>query len=279
MTGRRFFCNALAGGSDYNIVVNSDMTVSCNCQDYDGSGRIGDLSKSSLESIFNGLIAKDFRRTLAKGKLPTLTCSRCSELRWIDRKDAQYRKKQNKIPKGLMVENIVLCNLNCIGCQRETVLRIRDKKNLDIDDIRKIALILYDNQVETVSYFNLGEPFLHSNIHDELKILVDYNPDLKIVTSTNGTLMDTDKKREAALLLDTIYFSIFGTSDPILQKYQKYGNFSKAYSNLKAFVEYRNNKGMQKPVIEWKYVLFNWNDKYEMIFKVPRQTTGVQGLI
>src|SRR5471030_2386752 len=45
ITGQKFYCSALAGDSEYNITINSDLTVSCNCQDYDGSGHLGDLRK------------------------------------------------------------------------------------------------------------------------------------------------------------------------------------------------------------------------------------------
>jgi len=43
LRGQRFACRALAGESDYNLTINCDETVSCNCQDYNGSGHIGDL--------------------------------------------------------------------------------------------------------------------------------------------------------------------------------------------------------------------------------------------
>ena len=58
ITGRKYYCHALAGESEYNITINSDLTVSCNCQDYDGSGHLGDLRKNSFEEVFFGPVAK-----------------------------------------------------------------------------------------------------------------------------------------------------------------------------------------------------------------------------
>ena len=50
--GRKVFtCGVLNGTSTYNLAVNSDMTVSCNCQDFDGSGKLGDLTEKSLKMI------------------------------------------------------------------------------------------------------------------------------------------------------------------------------------------------------------------------------------
>jgi hypothetical protein len=76
LKGQRFYCSALAGESDYNITVNCDLTVSCSCQDYDGSGHIGDLNKNSFQEVFFSPTANRFRAELAKGKLPIMTCTR-----------------------------------------------------------------------------------------------------------------------------------------------------------------------------------------------------------
>src|SRR5689334_3344202 len=67
-----FYCAALQGQSDYNITINSDLTVSCNCQDYNGSGHIGDLNQHSFQEVFFGPVAQNFRGALAKGRLPIL---------------------------------------------------------------------------------------------------------------------------------------------------------------------------------------------------------------
>src|SRR5258707_10069771 len=81
LKGQRFYCAALAGESDYNITVNCDLTVSCSCQDYDGSGHIGDLNKNSFQEVFFSPAAQHLRTELAKGKMPILTCARCGDLR------------------------------------------------------------------------------------------------------------------------------------------------------------------------------------------------------
>jgi len=267
LTNKRFYCDVLTGKSDYNLVINSDMTISCNCQDYYGTGHIGDLRINKLSEIYNGSIAKEFRKKLAKGILPILTCSRCSGLKWINTKKAHYFENNYSLPKFLQIENTVQCNLNCLACERDNLLKTRKNQNLNMVDIEKIALLLKEYSLEAICYFNLGEPFLSSNIHDELKILRKHNPKLHIGLSTNGILIDTDEKREAALLLDQISFSIHGYNNITLTKYQINGDFDKAYKNLIELVKYRDNKGLDKPIICWRYILFSWNDKKKMILK------------
>lgn len=264
INGKSFYCAALKGDSNYNICVNSDMTVSCNCQDYDGSGIIGDLKKGGLKEIFSGQRAKFFRENLASGRLPILTCSRCSDLRLIENNKADKMKSDYKVPRrGIMVENTVSCNLNCLACDRNAVQKIRKKISLNLDDVEKISVEIFKNKIESVSFFNLGEPFLSNNILKELEILKGKNPNLFICLSTNGVLVDTEVKRKAIKYIDLIEFSIDGTNNKMLRKYQKRGNFDLAYKNMTSLVEYRNRLDLKKTIIEWKYVLFNWNDKKE----------------
>jgi pyruvate-formate lyase-activating enzyme len=261
-----FFCNALSGNSDYNISINSDMTVSCNCQDFSGSGYIGDLSKQNFNEIFSGNIAGDFRRQLSSGKIPILNCIQCSELRRTDKSKASLHVTDFHLPsKGIMLENTICCNLQCLACPRKTVLATRTKQSLSLEDIQTIARLIRDNKIETLYLFKLGEPFISSNINHEITILRESNPKLQIVVSTNGILLNSKEKMETALKLDLIYFSIDGISDALVQKYQKNGSFIKAYENMKKLVHLKTSLNLTKPVIEWKYVLFNWNDQPEMI--------------
>src|SRR5271154_5676913 len=105
VTGQKYYCNALAGEAEYSITINSDLTVSCNCQDYDGTGHIGDLKKNTFEEIFNGPVAEKFRSELAQGKMPIPTCVRCHLLR-LPSKDAVPPKP--RLPyKGVLLENTV----------------------------------------------------------------------------------------------------------------------------------------------------------------------------
>src|SRR5271169_5995808 len=58
LKGQRFYCRSLGGESEYNMTINCDLTVSCNCQDYNGSGHIGDLNKNSFKEVFFGPVAR-----------------------------------------------------------------------------------------------------------------------------------------------------------------------------------------------------------------------------
>jgi len=292
LRGQRFYCAALAGESDYNITVNCDSTVSCTCQDYDGSGHIGDLNKNSFQEVFFGPKAQDFRTQMARGKLPIMTCTRCSDLRRISKSqvkpflvnknggangasaaktagnglqnDAEvplYAGPAPRLPyRGMLLENTVHCNIDCIGCDRQSAARIRITKQMDLNQLSRMADLVQELGLEQLFYLNLGEPFLSPNIGQELPILRKKNPDCRIVISTNGIVLNTDAKREAAMYASHIFFSIAGIDEAMLKKYEHHGSYEKAYGNMKAMVDYRNARGLSKPLLEWKYLLFNWND-------------------
>jgi uncharacterized Fe-S cluster-containing radical SAM superfamily protein len=303
LRGQRFYCSALAGESEYNTTINCDLTVSCNCQDYNGSGRIGDLNKNSFQEIFFGSQAQHLRSELAKGKLPIMTCARCGDLKRVPKSQVKvsglpgregsgkgaakpgrnngpsvtpqgnngseaqlFAGPEPRLPyRGMLLENTVRCNIDCIGCDRQSAARIRTTAQMDLAKLSRMADLVQELGLQQLFYLNLGEPFLSPNIGQELPLLRRKNPDCRIVISTNGIVLNSDAKREAALSASHLLFSIAGISDEMLKKYEHHGSFEKAYGNMKALVEYRNARGLSQPLIEWKYLLFNWNDRRRTI--------------
>jgi len=293
LRGQRFYCSALAGQSEYNITVNCDLTVSCNCQDYNGSGHMGDLNKNSFQEVFFGEKAQHLRSELAKGRLPILTCARCGDLKRVPKSEVKVGKvpagraistnvsgtvggqdaghqlfagPEPRLPyRGMLLENTVRCNIDCLGCDRQSAARIRTSQQMDMAKLSQMADLVHELGLQQLFYLNLGEPFLSPNIGEELPLLRRKNPTCRIVISTNGIILNSDAKREAAMHASHLYFSIAGIDDPMLKKYEHYGNFEKAYGNMKALVEYRNARGLKEPGIEWKYLLFNWNDRRKTI--------------
>jgi hypothetical protein len=130
-SGRGYYCSALTGESDYNLTINSDLTVSCNCQDYDGSGHLGDLHKNTFEEVFFGPVAQKFQDELVSGKIPIPTCTRCGDFKRL----AAGHKSPPKahLPnRGILLENTVRCNVDCIGCAREGAANLRVNRQVQM---------------------------------------------------------------------------------------------------------------------------------------------------
>lgn len=276
ISGRGYYCAALQGQSEYSITIGSDLIVSCNCQDYEGIGRIGDLHKNTFEEIFSGPVAQRLRDALAKGKMPIPTCARCGELRRLASRLAGM--PEVRLPhRGMLLENTVRCNVDCTGCARENAAGIRVNRQLQMPmaEMEKMADLVQRLKLQQLFYLNLGEPFLSPTIGQELPMLRQKNPDCRIVTSTNGILLNTDAKREAALNFSHIFFSVHGINDEMSEKYMHRGSFTKAYAAMKEMVAYRNARGLRQPILEWKYLLFNWNDHpktIERALEMARET-------
>ena len=267
LRSKAFFCNSLAGNSDINLCVNSDLTVSCTCHDIDASGHIGDLREQSVEQILDGPTARRFREMLAEGRLPTPLCTRCCDLRMINRNQAAKLVDMYHTPDFMMVENTSACNLRCLSCPREKIRQIRSKVSMSLDEVRRVAIELNAAGVKRIAYLNQGEPFLSKNIRRELEILREVNPSFWINTSTNGQYIDSDDKREAALLMDRIHISLDGVDQRMVNRYQRGLDFEAVYHNMKALVEYRDARGRRSPTIIWKYLLFRWTESRRHVLR------------
>ena len=267
LTGKAFRCAALAGDSQMNVCVNADLTVSCNCHDVDGSGLIGDLNRESLADCFSGPVAAGYRLQLAEGRLPIPNCARRCDLRMVSQDEARRRADEFHLPRFIMVENTVACNLRCTSCPRTTIRQLRRKASMSLEDVTRVAHELKTAGIKTVAYLNLGEPFLSKKLRRELEIIRQLNPGIRIYTSTNGVVVDSDEKREAALMFDEVQFSVDGITQEMVARYQRGSDFEKAFRNMKALVDYRDAGGLGRPKITWKYLLFRWNDRREHVKK------------
>jgi len=265
LANKKFACRVLNGDSLSNLTIHCDLTVSCNCNDRFGFGRMGSLENQGLREIFFGERANYFRKKIASGKFPIVNCSQCSDLIFIDKKNVKKSIDYSKFPEALMIENTANCNLSCLWCDRERIFSLRKKRFISLEEIKKISVELKTNKIKLIHYFAEGEPFLSDNIRDELEIIKKDNPEIRIVTSTNGTLINMQDKIEAALLLNRIVFSIDGSNQDSYQKYRKGGSFYQAYNNMKNLVVLRNRLKKTEPKIIWKYILFKWNDSKKNI--------------
>lgn len=271
MRSQRFWCASLAGIADHSLSVLCDMTVACCVESYISNTWIGNLSDQTLEECLNGSLAQRLKHSLAQGHLPLLSCVVCRSLCHCSSGEAERHEKEHGMPRrDLLVENTVLCNIDCQDCPRLQAINLRKKTTISDDDMEKISHEASRLGIEQISFLAEGEPFLPKNVLDQIKVLRQHNPMARIITSTNGTMLDSEEKREAALFLDEVMFSIHGCTEESVARYQRKGSFKRAYNNMKDLVAFRNARGPAGPIIEWKYVLFNWNDRKEMIIKAVR---------
>ena len=70
--------------------------------------------------------------------------------------------------------------------------------------------------------------------------------------------------------LDEITFSVDGPDQDTYVRYRKGGDFNKVMGIMSKFVEERNKHGREIPFINWRYIIFKWNDSKIKMSKTKR---------
>jgi len=153
------------------------------------------------------------------------------------------------------------------GCIRPWALATRTQPQLSLAQLETVCETLARLGMRRLYYLNRGEPFLSPAIHEEMLLLRNRCPDLYVHTASNGLHLDSDSKRQAALLMDEVEISIDGIDNDTVTRYQRGGSFDRSYNNMRELVSARKAAPGRNPIIEWKYLLFNWNDHPRMLEK------------
>lgn len=264
----RFTCDWI-----FNIlVVLSDGKVVCGCADPRGERPLGSLAESSLLDIWRSPKVKEIRRGLNEGYAPF--CLDCGLKRALP--------EGASVPQGpvdleglprIFLEPTVCCNLSCFEavCSKESgIVATRSRPFFPLDGFQKIADEVGPGLVR-LDFFNYGEPFVHPQAVDMIEYLKARYPRVYLYVSTNGLLLDEAKmKRLVAAGLDEITFSVDGPDQATYEKYRRGGDFAKVVEIMRTFVRLRNEGGREVPFVNWRYILFNWNDRRRRMAEAVR---------
>ena len=191
-------------------------------------------------------------RASARGGCYRITTAQIGQI-WVRRSIAATHRLSGDL---LLAGKIASGKLNDVHVE----VALDERGAGDAQQRGEIADLAAQLQMEQIFYLDLGEPFLSPRVTQELPLLRAKNPNARIVISTNGVLLNTDAKREAALNVSQILFSVHGISNEMCRKYMHRADFDKAFEAMRAMVKYRDARGAKKPILEWKYLYFNWND-------------------
>ena len=265
-----------------SIEVHANGNIVCWCADVNGEHVYGNAFTDRIADIWHGDAYKEMRNWMLNSK-PDTWCpaiNRHCALRNVVATDeltrSPYRIRYLKLEPG------TYCNLECpvcpveVGFKQDKHLReTRAQKFLPVETMIDVVDQLPD--LEMIEYFDYGEPFMHKDTARFLRAVRKMRPNVKIVTSTNGTVMTPALIKAIARegLMDRVVFSIDGATPESYKKYRIGGSFDKAFGKMKALVEecraagtWRqyadyNTKGIVQ--ITWQYIIFEWNDSDEEI--------------
>ena len=248
------------------LVLTCDGRVVCGCADPYAQRVLGDARTQTVGSIWAGKAVRQLRQDLNGGaskfcgdcplKLP-LEADETAPTRAVD---------AGTLPSRLYIECTAACNISCFDacCAPETgITRTRQAGMLDFNLFVRVVEESGPS-LARIDFFNYGETFLHKRAVEMCEYIKRRFPHIYLYTSTNGLALTEERaKRLVQSGIDEVTFSVDGATPASYAKYRQRGNFDTALRNLRVMTEEKRRAGLGLPYINWRYILFRWNDSPE----------------
>lgn len=248
------------------LVMLCDGRIVCGCADPYAARVVGDARLSSIGAIWTGNAIDTLRRDLNTGG--SAFCGDCPlKLPVAAEQNVTKRSLQvSPTPARLYVECTAACNISCLEacCAPETgIARTRQAGMLDFDLFRRVVDET-GNGLVRIDFFNYGESFLHRRAVEMCEYIKTHFPHVYLYTSTNGLAFNKEAARRLARSgIDEVTFSLDGATQDVYTRYRRRGNLRVALDNLRAMTAEKRQTGRDVPFINWRYILFTWNDNDE----------------
>ncbi len=254
------------------LVVLSDGKVVCGCADPRGERPLGHLKDNSIYQIWNSDKVKQIRRELNEGH--SCFCDDCGLKRPLaENEPVPFNHEHMDVLPRIFLEPTVLCNLKCFKavCNPETgILKTRGRKNFPLDEFKDLMDQIGPKLIR-LDFFNYGDPFVHPQAVEMIEYIKEKYPHIYLYCSTNGLMLDDEKiERIVRSGLDEMTFSVDGCDQETYARYRQGGDFEKLLAIMSTFVEERNKLGREVPFINWRYILFKWNDSKKHMKKAKK---------
>jgi len=248
------------------LVLLCDGRIVCGCADPYATRVLGDTRQASVHDIWTGEGASRLRADLNRGG--SAFCGDCPLKLPLEGGQAPPERNLDvpAQPSRLYIECTAACNISCLQacCAPETgITRTRQAGMLDFDLFTRVVDEAGTSLVR-VDFFNYGEAFLHKRAVEMCEYIKTRFPHIYLYTSTNGlALKEHAARRLVHSGIDEVTFSLDGASQETYAHYRQRGRLDVAIATLRAMVDEKRKAGRDVPVINWRYILFTWNDSDE----------------
>lgn len=158
-------------------------------------------------------------------------------------------------PDTLILDTTYICNLKCKMChQNSPGYVIPEEPHIPVSYIKKILPIA--SEAKNIYLLGYGEPFMHPEMYEIIKMIKDECPDSRVETTSNGVLLnETNAYKLIESKLDMISISMDG---PNLERgHQKSRN---TYKNLRRLSKIKKDLGVKNPEIVIGFILGKDNE-------------------
>jgi len=248
------------------LVMLCDGRIVCGCADPYAKRVLGDTKTASVEAIWRGEVITKLREDLNHGG--SAFCGDCA----LKRPLAPGVEPPNRAldagrhPGRMFIECTAACNMSCYQacCAPETgITRTRQAGMLDFGVFTRV-IDEVGPSLGRIDFFNYGEAFLHKRAIEMVEYIKSNHPHIYVYTSTNGTAFtEAQARRLVHSGIDELTFSIDGARAESYVQYRQRGRFDVAMQNLRAMVDEKRTSGRDLPFLNWRYILFKWNDSDE----------------
>jgi hypothetical protein len=247
------------------LVLLCDGRVVCGCADPYAKRVLGDARTSTIAEIWTGRTIAKLREDLSGGG--SGFCGDCAlKIPLADGEAPVPARDAGALPGRLYVECTAACNISCqqAVCAPETgITRTRQAGMLDYDLFRRV-IDETGPGLGRVEFFNYGEAFLHKRAVEMCAYIKTRFPHIYLYTSTNGGALTEDRGRQLVHSgIDEVTFSLDGATQASYEKYRRRGRLDTALANLGAMADEKRRAGRDMPFLNWRYILFRWNDSDE----------------
>ena len=248
------------------LVLTCDGRVVCGCADPYAQRVLGDARERSIAEIWKAPTVRNLRADLNAGG--SRFCGDCPlKLPLADGTEPTVRPVDpGPLPSRLYVECTAACNISCFEacCAPETgITRTRQAGMLDFDLFTRVIDQTAPG-LARIDLFNYGETFLHRRAVEMCEYIKQRHPQIYLYTSTNGlALSEAQAARLVHSGIDEVTFSIDGAFPESYARYRQRGRLDVALRTLRTMVEEKRRAGRDLPFLNWRYILFRWNDSTE----------------
>lgn len=196
---------------------------------------------------------------LLRGRLPARRQRKLDNLILAERERLSHRIRINSLPVTGQIDPAFGCNLRCPMCKSQM---IREQgymlPNLDLARLARI-LDRYGETLIRIWLSLWGEPLLNRRLPEIVRMCKEY--DIWAMISSNLSVPLSDAAIGALLDsgIDTIMASVDGASQAVYEQYRRGGSLDLALHNLNRLAEARARRGLRRPHLYWRYLVFPWN--------------------
>ena len=260
------------------LVMLCDGRIVCGCADPYGQRVLGDARVASIEDIWRGPVITRLRKDMnAAG---SEFCGDCALKRPLDHDEEPTIRglEVGRHPGRMFIECTAACNISCYQacCAPETgITKTRQTGMIDFDLFKRV-IDEAGPSLGRIDFFNYGEAFLHRRAVEMCEYIKANPPHIYLYTSTNGGAFTEEQARRLVHSgIDEVTFSIDGARAESYVQYRQRGKFDVAMRNLSAMTDEKRKTGRDLPQLNWRYILFKWNDSDEEMNEARRMAVDI----